>query len=314
MRLPQGYSFLKRHGRWRMKRRVAVNHKWKEIKRQENLRVLAAILLTALLLFILAVAGTLRNGKMEQNQTEAAVLKADASNDSERSQIASPKKESEDIPLTQADQEFLNSLKGYFESGDLEGAARLLDGYGISWSEFPCMYDGTTMSKKILGTRGLVFLKPSTVFSGEFLNGKPEGSCTALQVITLDEGKRYDYSYGTWSGGKMNGSGASGYNYYDGAIGDINRKSAKEGGFKDDQMEGEVTYTSTNTAGETTKWMFQTLAGKIVLDDRWIQENDSQGGIVFKLMADQDEKHAYTLSESSIEEDRWKNFIEFSTD
>ena len=291
-----------------------MNDKWKEIKRQENLRVLAAILLTALLLFILAVAGTLRNGKMARNQTETAILKKDSSMDSERSKIALPEKDSDDISLTQADQEFLNSVMGYFDSGDLEGAARLLDGYEMSWSEFPCMYDGTAMSKKLLGTKGLVFLKPSTVFTGEFLNGQPEGSCIALQVITLDEGKRYDYSYGTWSGGKMNGSGASGYNYYDGAIGDINRKSAKEGVFKDDQMEGEVTYTSTNTTGETTKWKFQTLAGKIVLDDRWIQENDSQGGIVYKLMADQDEKHAYTLSESNIEEDRWKNFIEFSTD
>lgn len=291
-----------------------MNNKWKEIKRQENLRVLAAILLTALLLLILAVAGTLRNGKMAQNQTEAAILKADASKNLENSTATTPKKDSKDIPLTQADQEFLNSLMEYFDSGDLEGAARLLDGYEISWSEFPCMYDGTAMSKTLLGTKGLIFLKSSTVFSGEFLNGRPEGSCTALQVITLDEGKRYDYSYGTWSGGKMNGSGASGYNYYDGAIGDINRKSAKEGVFKDDQMEGEVTYTSTNTAGETTKWKFQTLAGKIVLDDRWIQENDSQSGNVYKLMADQDEKHAYTLSESSIEEDRWKNFIEFSTD
>lgn len=297
-----------------MKRRVAVNDKWKEIKRQENLRVLAAILLTALLLFILAVAGTLRNGKMAQNQTETAILKTDASKDLERSKIALPEKDSDDIILTQEDQEFLNSLIGYFDSGDLEGAARLLDGYEISWSEFPCMYDGTVMSKALVGTKGLLFLKPSTVFFGEFLNGQPEGSCTALQVITLEEGKRYDYSYGTWSGGKMNGSGASGYNYYDGAIGDINRKSAKEGVFKDDQMEGEVKYTSTNTAGETTKWVFQTLAGKIVLDNRWIQENDSQGGIVYKLMADQDEKHAYTLSESNIEEDRWKNFIEFSTD
>jgi hypothetical protein len=297
-----------------MKRRGAVNDKWKEIKRQENLRVLAAILLTALLLLLLAVAGTLRNGKMAQNQTEAAVLKAEDSKESELSKIATSDKESEDVPLTQADQEFLNSLMGYFNSGDLEGAARLLDGYEISWSEFPCLYDGMAMSKKILGTNGLLFLKPTTVFSGEFLNGMPQGSCTALQVITLDEGKRYDYSYGTWSGGKMNGSGASGYNYYDGAVGDINRKSAKEGVFKDDQMEGEVTYTSTNTAGETAKWKFQTLDGKIVLDDRWIQENDSQVGIVYKLMADQDEKHAYTLSESSIEEDRWKNFIEFSTD
>lgn len=291
-----------------------MNDKWKEIKRQENLRVLAAILLTALLLFILAVAGTLRNGKMTQNQTETANIKKDSSMDSERSKNALPEKDSDDIALTQADQEFLNSLMGYFDSGDLEGAARLLDGYEISFREFPCMYDGTAMSKKLLGTKGLVFLKPSTVFSGEFLNGQPEESCTALQVITLDEGKRYDYSYGTWSGGMMNGSGASGYNYYDGAVGDINRKSAKEGVFKDDQMEGEVTYTSTNTAGETTKWKFQTLAGKIVLDDRWIQEKDSQGGIVYKLMADQDEKHAYTLSESDIEEDRWKNFIEFSTD
>lgn len=283
-----------------------MNYKWKRIKKQNDIRVLAAIGLTALLLFLLSVAGTLQNRKKAPDQTETAVLKAKADEESNLNMA--------DISLTEEDKEFLNNLTEYFNSGDLEGAARLIDSYQIPWKEFPVMYDGTRMSKEITGTKGMVFLKPSTVFYGEFQNGQPQGTCTALQVITLDEGKRYDYSYGTWSHGKMNGSGASGYNYYDGVMGDINQKSAKEGEFKDDLMEGEVVYTSTNAAGETAKWLFQTAAGIIVLDDLWIQGNDEQGVVIYKRMADQDENHAYILSESGIKEDRWKNFIQFSTD
>lgn len=285
-----------------------MNHKWNEIKKQENIRVLAAIGLTALLLFLLSVAGTLQNGK----QTPAPALKEAPVKKAKAGGESVPDKA--EIPLTEADKEFLDSLTSYFDSGDLEGAARLIDSYGLTFTEFPMMYDGTVLSKEMTGTKGMVFLKPTTVFYGEFEGGLPQGQCTALQVITLDEGKRYDYSYGTWSQGRMNGSGASGYNYYDGAIGDINKKSAKEGNFKNDLMEGEVIYTTTNASGETAKWDFQTADGVIVPDDRWIQENDDEGKVIYKRMADQDENHAYTLSESGIKEDRWKNFIEFSTD
>lgn len=279
---------------------------WTGIKNQNNLRILMAMGLTAVLLFLLGYAGTVRNGKMEKETQipSQEALMAEVSQEEPDTEIS----------LTAEDKEFLNSLMESFDSGDLEGAARLLDGYEIPLKEFPCMYDGNIMTTELTSDRGLVFLKTSTVFYGEFKDGVPNGTCAAVQVISLEEGKRYDYSYGTWANGMMNGSGASGYNYYDGVGEEINKLSAKEGVFKDNRMEGEVTYTSTNAAGEMAVWRFLTADGRIVLDDRWIKDVDSAGTVTYKLMANDEKNHAYTLSEADLQEDRWKNFIEFDMD
>lgn len=276
---------------------------WTGIKNQNNLRILMAIGLTAVLLSLLGYAGTVRNGQMtkEAKIPSQEALMAEVSEEEPNTEIS----------LTPEDKEFLDSLMESFDSGDLEGAARLLNGYEIQWKEFPCMYDGTTMRTELTSVRGLVFLKTSTVFYGEFKDGVPSGTCAALQVISLEEGKRYDYSYGIWANGMMNGSGASGYNYYDGVGEEINKLSAKEGVFKDNRMEGEVTYTSTNAAGEKAAWKFMAADGRIVLDDRWIKDVDSSGTVTYKLIANDEENHAYTLSEADLKEDRWKNYIEF---
>ena len=108
-----------------------MNHKWNEIKKQENFRVLAAIGLTALLLFLLSVAGTLQNGK----QTPAPALKEAPVKKAKAGGESVPDKA--EIPLTEADKEFLDSLTSYFDSGDLEGAARLIDSYGLPLQNFP---------------------------------------------------------------------------------------------------------------------------------------------------------------------------------
>ncbi len=273
------------------------------IKKQNIHRVGIAAGLIALLLCLIGYGKTVGNWRTEK----------EAKSPSTEAMVAEPSQKEPDteITLTSEDKEFLNSLIKRFDSGDLEGAARLLDEYDIPWKEFPCMYDGTVMRTELTADRGLVFLKTSTVFYGEFKDGVPNGTCTALQVISLEEGKRYDYSYGTWANGKMNGNGATGYNYYDGVGEEINKLSAKEGVFKDNRMEGEVTYTSTNAAGEKAVWKFLAEDGRIVLDDRWIKGADSFGTTTYKLMANDEKNHAYTLSEADLQEDRWKNFIEY---
>lgn len=283
-----------------------MNKDWKIIKNQKNLRTLMVIVLTAVLLLLLGYAGSSRSGKLvkEEMPQSPEALTAEGTEEEPNTEVS----------LTLEDKEFLKGLTERFNEGDLEGAARLLSGYEIPWKEFPCMYDGNALRTELTAGRGLVFLKTSTVFYGDFKDGVPNGTCTALQVITLEEGKRYDYSYGTWVNGKMNGSGASGYNYYDGVGEEINKLSAKEGVFKDDRMEGEVTYTSTNAAGEKAEWRFMTADGRIVLDDRWIRDVDSSGTTTYKLMANDENNHAYTLSEADLQEDRWKNFIGFDLD
>jgi len=282
-----------------------VGENWEDQKRKESLHILLWVGLIALLLLLLSVAGTLRNEEPSADYTEAETAEAKV--------MAEPLQETSlaGIPLTSDDKEFLNRLTELFDQGDLEGAARVLNGYEIPWKDFPCMYDGTAMKTEISSGKGLVFIKSSTVFYGNFLSGKPEGTGTALQVLELEEGKRYDYSYGTWVSGKMNGDGECGYNYYDGVTEGITKLNAKRGVFKDDMMQGEITYTSTNAEGESAVWQFLVADGVIVRDDRWIKDTEDSGAVIYKLPAKDDDIHAYALGESAIGENRWKNLIVF---
>jgi hypothetical protein len=289
-------------------RRDFVFEKWTDPRKRENLRLLLWIGLITVLLLLLSLAGTIRNGKRYEEYAEPKAL-ADTINETISETISETL--SDEIALSPGDKEFLSQLTGFFDQGDLEGAARLLNSYDIPWKEFPCMYDGAAMRGKISTGKGLVFVKASTVFYGNFDYGKPEGECTALQVLELEEGKRYDYSYGTWANGKMNGNGECGYNYYDGVTEDITKLNAKRGIFKNDLMQGEITYSSTNAEGETSVWQFQVTDGVIIKDDRWIQDTDSSGAVIYKLMAKDDMIHAYALGESAMGEDRWKNLILF---
>jgi len=289
-------------------RRNFVFEKWTDPRKRENLRLLLWIGLITVLLLLLSLAGTIRNGEPYEEHAEPKAL---AETVSETINETISETLSDEIALSPGDKEFLTQLTGFFEQGDLEGAARLLNSYDIPWKEFPCMYDGAAMRGKISSGKGLVFVKASTVFYGNFDYGKPEGECTALQILELEEGKRYDYSYGTWVSGKMNGNGECGYNYYDGVTEDITKLNAKRGIFKDDLMQGEITYTSTNAEGGTSVWQFLVADGMIIKDDRWIRDTDSSGAVIYKLMAKDDMIHAYALGESAMGEDRWKNLILF---
>ncbi|GLC79934.1 hypothetical protein [Lacrimispora brassicae] len=286
-----------------------MSENWEDQKRRENLRIILWIGLITVLLLLLSIAGTIRNEKEYEepagDYTEVGKAEAKA--------LAAPLEEvsSDEIILTSGDEEFLTRLTELFDQGDLEGAARVLSGYEIPWKDFPFMYDGTRVKGEISSGKGLVFVKASTVFYGNFASGKPEGECTALQVLELEEGKRYDYSYGTWVKGKMNGNGECGYNYYDGVSEGITKLNAKRGAFQDDLMQGEITYTSTNAEGEAAVWQFYVADGVIVKDDRWIKDTDDSGGPIYKLMAKDDDIHAYILGESAIGEDRWKNLLVF---
>ncbi len=266
---------------------------------KENKRTLAAIGLSTVLLLVLGAAGSAKN--------EKAALKRESQK--ETFAVSAAREALAEISLTPEEKEFLDQLTAQMDSGDLEGAARTLSGYKIPWNEFPCMYDGTAMTAEVSEGKGLVFIKASTVFYGDFEEGSPQGNCTALQVLELEEGKRYDYSFGTWDKGKMAGEGESGYNYYDGVTADVTKMNIKKGTFQEDLMEGGVTYTSINAAGEETIWQFQVNGGVIVPDDKWIMETDGSGAAVYRLMAEGEEVHAYTLSQSAMGESRWKNMI-----
>lgn len=287
-----------------------MNYDLNKTKREENIRIGVTIALVFVLMFLLSVAGTVRNSKEAQiKETQLSKIQAQ---DAPAEKMAVTETQDPGISLTEADQEFLEGLTGRFKEGDLEGAARFVEENQDFSNEFPCMYFEGTLKREITDGRGLVFLKPTVVFYGDFKNGVPMGTAAAISVFSLEEGKRYDYSYGNWKNGKMNGGGECGYRYYDGVTQDITVKTSKNGMFEDDLMQGEITYSSTNRQGETAVWQFQTADGVIVRNDRWIRETDEKGAVIYKLLANGEKDHAYALSERAIGEDRWKNLILFS--
>ena len=291
-----------------------MNYDGNKARREENIRIGVTIALVSLLMLLLSVAGTIRNSKEVQNK-DKPLKKTELSQIQEKNippETVVTEMADTGISLTATNREFLEGLGGRLKDGDLEGAARLVEANGDSIAEFPCMYSEGMLRREIKDGTGIVFLKPTVVFYGDFKNGMPEGTVSAISVLSLEEGKRYDYSYGSWKNGKMNGNGECGYRYYDGVTQDITVKTSKNGMFQDDLMQGDITYSSTNRQEETAVWQFQTKDGVIVLNDRWIKETDAKGAVIYKLLANGEKDHAYALSERAIGEDRWRNLISFS--
>lgn len=166
------------------------------------------------------------------------------------------------------------------------------------------LYDGETLSGSIEG-EGMVLTMPSTVYYGTFKDGKPEGACTALQMVDLDA-PRYDYSQGQWKDGKMEGKGHTGYCYYDHSPEGQARDVCKSGTFSGDLMDGEVIYTTMNGEDDTSTWELEVEQGIILLDESWVY-NEEQGE--YQLMSVDNDSHAYVMEEALSEIPVWKNLL-----
>ncbi len=104
--------------------------------------------------------------------------------------------------VTESQKAVLDEIMEALEAQDLESAARVMDrGEEELLTLFyevmdgtRYLYDGQSFSLSIEG-KGLVLTMPKTLYYGAFKAGRPEGDCTALQVVELDA-PRYDYSQG----------------------------------------------------------------------------------------------------------------------
>lgn len=214
--------------------------------------------------------------------------------------------------LDQKQTALVGQIMEAFRQGDLEQAARmmsqeeetLLDMFYTTMNGMRYFYDGENLSQEIDG-QGMVFTKAGTVFYGSFQAGKPEGQCTALQVVNLDA-PRYDYSEGIWKDGQMDGPGHTGYCYYEGSPEGEARDICKAGTFSGDFMDGEVDYTSMNKEDGTAAWKLTVDHGAVVLDDRWRYE-ESAGE--YQLLSENDDNHAYVVGEGQITLPVWKNLL-----
>lgn len=266
---------------------------------QYNRRKLTAVLVLALALGLQGCAGG-GNDPGSQAEEEGKAGEPGASS----SQVA---------PLLEEEQAaVLREIWEALEQGDLKAAARIMererdaltalvyetmDGQRYLW-------DGEMLRQDIDG-KGLVLIKPSSVFYGNFRDGQPEGQCEVLQTVNLSA-PRYDYSQGVWEHGKMEGMGRTGYCYYEKVPAGEAESVCKSGMFSKDRMEGEITYESTGGEGGGSRFHMAVRAGVVELDDRWAYLEEEKE---YQLLSKENKGHAYILSEEQAALDMWRNIL-----
>ena len=224
--------------------------------------------------------------------------------------LSQEEEESQVIPITEEEAEILEKLKSAMEQGDLEQAGRMLNQieeimvtlYYEKTEGRPCRYDDGILTFELEGS-GMVLKGSGTCFYGTFSAAGPEGFCRAVKGTILEQ-PRCDFSEGEWKEGKMEGTGKTGYCYYEGTQGEEVADVFRQGGFVQDLLDGPFTYHSTNGEGETSVWTMEADHGTLILDDRWEYLEDK---MEYRLPSDNDETHVYVVLESSNSEPVWGN-------
>lgn len=268
-----------------------------------NMRASVAVLVLGFVLMVLA--GILSPAGRGSQENRSATYEADAGR-TESSAAA------EEEFLTEGQEHLLKQLLLLMKSDNLAAAASFMEDHK---TEITALLEETFAGQRYLykeeglaegiDGRGIVLTSPSVVFYGIFADGAPEGTAVALKALVLDE-PRYDYSIGSWTEGRMNGYGISGYTYYEGTGKTDGLKTERCGTFKDDRMEGELRYTSINNAGDSATWSIFSQAGVTQLDDRWTYKESKDE---YRLLAENDDTHAYLLSGTDVGSEIWINRI-----
>ena len=208
-----------------------------------------------------------------------------------------------ELTLTPEQLDAVKRIDSALSSQDMEQAARILDKEqdilatlfyeNMAGSRY--LYTPSGFTSQIEG-EGMVFTMPGTVFYGFFKDGKPRGECLALQFINVDS-PRYNYSYGIWRNGKMTGYGSTGYCYYENVPLGENVKTVKQGNFKDDLLEGEISYETKDIDGTISHWYMAVSEGVTVIDTRWTRLEESKE---YQLMSADAQSHAYLIGDDQI--------------
>lgn len=152
---------------------------------------------------------------------------------------------------------------------------------------------------------GLVVSRFNTVFFGNFTEGKPHGTCAAVQAMILEE-PYFTFAVGQWEDGKMSGKGSCGYQYYVAVPKGRFHMTKKEGTFVRNLLDGPFTYTAENVEGESLCWSMEAREGVTVLDDSWIYYPSTKE---YMKGSDEDEGRAYVLAEARAAAVLWSNLI-----
>lgn len=199
----------------------------------------------------------------------------------------------------------------FFEEGDRDGAASFIIEntqtiehlLNDKLNKELYVFDGDKFKKlENEHASGLVLKNGNTAFFGDFENGVPNGNATAIKAYTADS-YRYDYAFGNWKDGMLDGQGTAGFAYpkHDSETTNVIR----EGNFVSNLMEGDVKYVNEHADQSRAEWSLTVAQGKIVLDGRW--KYDEKDG-VYRLIAS-DNANIYELKPNEVENTTWKNSL-----
>ena len=251
---------------------------------------------------------------MVREAADPADMAADSAEESGAEQNAAGRasRESAAVVLDEKQMETVSDIMAALEKGNLKEAASVMereadmlaDMFYTAMDGVRYLFDGSSFQADIDG-RGMVFTKAGTVYYGTFKAGKPEGQCTALQVVDLDA-PRYDYSQGIWKDGRMEGKGHTGYCYFERSPEGEARDICKTGTFSQDLMEGDVVYTSMNEECLPATWKLRVEHGIAFMDDRW-DYVESTGE--YQLLSEDNDNHAYVVEEDQAAMPMWVNLL-----
>lgn len=228
-----------------------------------------------------------------------------------------------ELPVSEEEEELLSSLYAAMEVGDFAQTAQLLNTEeealktltaetlnGAVWLYYEQEENGTSLHyMEQLGEgaagEGLALSRYNTAFFGSFQNGRPEGSCLAVQAVVTDA-PRYTYASGTWSNGKMNGEGETGYRYYETIPEGSYAGIRKSGTYSENLLDGAFVYEVEGADGEVFSWDMEAAAGVTVLNDSWVY---SEASGTYALGARDHEDRTYVLEGAQAQSVLWNNLI-----
>ena len=124
-------------------------------------------------------------------------------------------------------------------------------------------------------------------------------------------GKRYLYTPSGFTA-QIEGEGmvftmpGTGYCYYENVPQGEMAKTVKQGNFKNDLLEGEISYETTGADGTVSHWYMAASEGATVIDTRWTWMEEEKE---YQLMSADAQSHGYFISEEQAGQVMWMNLL-----
>lgn len=173
----------------------------------------------------------------------------------------------------------------------------------------PYLFDGENLLdlKSNDNNKYLLIHDASTFYYGYIKFEKPYGKGNIIHAYKSDF-KRYNYSFGTWSYGKLNGFGETGRAIVGEVPANTNVLYSLKGDFKDDLLDSSVELSIIDEKGIINMYKFNIKKGSIVIDNNLEYNRNKKS---YEISSIFDELKKYTIKESEIYDIQWINSVIF---